>query len=100
MDWTAPGRPPPIVTGPMRTFVEARGPPDPSWELVMMGSVYAGSGRGSNGRGILGAMSSQVRDMFASIARRYDHGNQVLSMGLHPRWRRAAVLLSGASEGD
>ncbi|HYR53234.1 MAG TPA: bifunctional demethylmenaquinone methyltransferase/2-methoxy-6-polyprenyl-1,4-benzoquinol methylase UbiE [Candidatus Dormibacteraeota bacterium] len=44
-------------------------------------------------------MSSQVRDMFASIARRYDHGNQVLSMGLHHRWRRAAVLLSGANEG-
>src|SRR5438552_3995087 len=54
MDWTATGPPPPIVTGPMRTFVEARGPPDPSWELVMMGSVYAGAGRGSNGRGILG----------------------------------------------
>ena len=45
-------------------------------------------------------MSSQVRDMFASIARRYDHGNQVLSMGLHHRWRKSAVLLSGAREGD
>lgn len=38
--------------------------------------------------------------MFASIARRYDHGNQVLSMGLHHRWRKAAVLQSGAREGD
>jgi len=65
-----------------------------------MGSVYAGAGRGSNGHGILGGMSSQVRDMFASIARRYDHGNQVLSMGLHHRWRKSAVRLSGATPGN
>jgi demethylmenaquinone methyltransferase/2-methoxy-6-polyprenyl-1,4-benzoquinol methylase len=45
-------------------------------------------------------MSSQVRAMFASIARRYDHGNQVLSLGLHHRWRKAAVRLSGAKPGD
>lgn len=38
--------------------------------------------------------------MFASIARRYDHGNQVLSMGLHHHWRKAAVRLSGAKPGD
>jgi demethylmenaquinone methyltransferase/2-methoxy-6-polyprenyl-1,4-benzoquinol methylase len=38
--------------------------------------------------------------MFASIARRYDHGNQVLSLGLHHRWRRAAVKQSGAKRGD
>ncbi len=38
--------------------------------------------------------------MFASIARRYDHGNQVLSMGLHHNWRRAAVRLSGADSGN
>jgi len=45
-------------------------------------------------------MSSQVRAMFASIARRYDHGNQVLSLGLHHGWRKAAVRMSGATSGD
>ena len=45
-------------------------------------------------------MSTQVRAMFASIARRYDKGNQVLSLGLHHRWRRAAVKGSGAKPGD
>ena len=38
--------------------------------------------------------------MFASIARRYDRANQVLSFGLHHRWRRVAVARSGAREGD
>ncbi len=38
--------------------------------------------------------------MFASIAKRYDHGNQVLSWGLHHRWRRGAVRLSGARKGS
>ncbi len=38
--------------------------------------------------------------MFASIAKSYDRGNQVLSLGLHHRWRAAAVRLSGAKPGD
>ncbi len=38
--------------------------------------------------------------MFASIARRYDRGNQVLSLGFHHAWRRAAVRLSGAGFGS
>ena len=38
--------------------------------------------------------------MFASIAKSYDRGNQILSLGLHHRWRAAAVRLSGASPGD
>lgn len=38
--------------------------------------------------------------MFASIAHSYDRANQVLSMGLHHRWRTAAVRLSGAGIGD
>ena len=38
--------------------------------------------------------------MFASIAGRYDKGNQVLSFGLHHLWRRATVRASGAKEGD
>ena len=45
-------------------------------------------------------MSAEVRRMFASIARRYDAANQVLSLGVHRGWRRAAVRLSGAREGD
>ena len=45
-------------------------------------------------------MSEQVREMFASIARRYDTANEVLSLGVHRSWRRAAVRLSGARPGD
>ena len=45
-------------------------------------------------------MSSEVRDMFASIARRYDTANEVLSLGIHKGWRRAAVALSGAAPGQ
>jgi demethylmenaquinone methyltransferase/2-methoxy-6-polyprenyl-1,4-benzoquinol methylase len=49
---------------------------------------------------MLAAMSATVRTMFASIARRYDRANQVLSFGLHHRWRRVAVARSGARIGD
>ena len=49
---------------------------------------------------MLAAMSATVRTMFASIARSYDRANQVLSFGLHHRWRRAAVARSGAAAGD
>ena len=45
-------------------------------------------------------MSSQIRSMFASIADRYDRGNQVLSLGFHHGWRRATVRASGAKPGD
>ena len=45
-------------------------------------------------------MSEQVREMFASIARRYDAANEVLSLGVHRGWRRAAVRLSGVVRGD
>jgi len=45
-------------------------------------------------------MSTQIRAMFASIARRYDRGNQVLSLGFHHAWRRATVRASGAKPGD
>ncbi|TMA42770.1 MAG: bifunctional demethylmenaquinone methyltransferase/2-methoxy-6-polyprenyl-1,4-benzoquinol methylase UbiE, partial [Deltaproteobacteria bacterium] len=45
-------------------------------------------------------MSAEVREMFASIARRYDTANEVLSLGIHKGWRRAAVHLSGAAPGQ
>ena len=44
-------------------------------------------------------MSAEVQRMFASIAPRYDRTNEVLSFGVHRRWRRAAVRLSGISAG-
>jgi demethylmenaquinone methyltransferase / 2-methoxy-6-polyprenyl-1,4-benzoquinol methylase len=44
--------------------------------------------------------ASRVRSMSASIAGSYDRANQVLSLGLHHRWRSAAVRLSGVGEGD
>ena len=42
----------------------------------------------------------RIRNMFASIASRYDRANTVLSGGVHHRWRRAAVEWSGAKPGD
>lgn len=41
----------------------------------------------------------RVRSMFASIAGSYDRANQVLSLGLHHRWRGSTVRLSGARPG-
>jgi len=45
-------------------------------------------------------VSAEVREMFASIARRYDAANEVLSLGIHKGWRRAAVAISGVSPGQ
>lgn len=45
-------------------------------------------------------MSTEVRQMFSSIAPRYDLTNQVLSLGIHRIWRRVAVRLSAAKPGD
>ncbi len=45
-------------------------------------------------------MSTEVREMFSSIAPRYDVTNEVLSLGVHRLWRRRAVALSGATAGS
>jgi len=45
-------------------------------------------------------MSEQVKEMFGSIAGKYDLINTVLSFGIHHRWRKKAVKLSGAKLGD
>ena len=45
-------------------------------------------------------MSAEVRSMFASIAPRYDAANELLSLGVHKGWRRAAVRLSRAAPGN
>lgn len=45
-------------------------------------------------------MSREVHDMFAEIASGYDRANSVLSLGVHNRWRKATVRLSGAAAGD
>jgi demethylmenaquinone methyltransferase / 2-methoxy-6-polyprenyl-1,4-benzoquinol methylase len=42
-------------------------------------------------------VSEQVREMFSSIAPRYDVTNVVLSLGIDRLWRRAAVRESGAA---
>src|SRR6266849_1517324 len=43
---------------------------------------------------------ARIQSMFASIARRYDRANTVLSGGIHHLWRRAAVPWSGVEPGD
>lgn len=39
-------------------------------------------------------MSEAVRGMFDALARRYDRGNDLLSFGLHRRWKHAAARLA------
>lgn len=41
-----------------------------------------------------------VQAMFTSIAQRYDLNNTLLSFGLHHVWKRRAIRMSGAAEGE
>ena len=45
-------------------------------------------------------MSEKVKNMFASIADDYDRINSILSLGVHHRWRKKTIRLSGAKTGD
>jgi demethylmenaquinone methyltransferase / 2-methoxy-6-polyprenyl-1,4-benzoquinol methylase len=47
-----------------------------------------------------GPDASRIREMFRSISGRYDRANNVLSAGIHHRWRTRAVRWSGAKQGD
>jgi demethylmenaquinone methyltransferase/2-methoxy-6-polyprenyl-1,4-benzoquinol methylase len=42
----------------------------------------------------------RIQSMFASIARRYDRANTILSAGVHHRWRKAAVRIADPKPGD
>lgn len=44
-------------------------------------------------------MSEKVRTMFAEISGKYDQMNDLLSFGVHHKWRKKAVKLSGAKNG-
>ncbi len=47
-----------------------------------------------------GPEPAKIRDMFRSIAGRYDRANTVLSAGIHHRWRRKTVEWAGVRPGD
>jgi len=44
--------------------------------------------------------AGKVAGVFHSVARRYDLMNDLMTWGLHRRWKRSAIRLSGARSGD
>ncbi len=44
--------------------------------------------------------SVQIQEMFDQVAPGYDRANQILSLGIHHRWRQHLVRASGASTGS
>jgi len=55
---------------------------------------------GPTGAFDLDTMSTTRRDLFDNIAPVYDQLNDILSLGLHRVWKRAAIKWSGATLGD
>lgn len=49
---------------------------------------------------LTGPDPGKIRTMFATIARRYDRANTVLSGGVHHLWRRRAVRIAAVRPGD
>ncbi|MFQ5746105.1 MAG: ubiquinone/menaquinone biosynthesis methyltransferase [Gemmatimonadota bacterium] len=47
-----------------------------------------------------GAKREYVRTLFGRVARRYDLTNDVMSLGLHRRWKRLALALAEVGPGD
>ena len=47
-----------------------------------------------------GDKSARVREVFDSVATRYDLMNDIMSLGLHRVWKAFAVAISGARPGD
>lgn len=45
-------------------------------------------------------MSEAVKSMFADISSNYDRMNGVISLGMHHKWRKNLVSLSGAKKGQ
>jgi demethylmenaquinone methyltransferase/2-methoxy-6-polyprenyl-1,4-benzoquinol methylase len=41
-----------------------------------------------------------VRDLFGRVAGRYDLTNDVMSLGLHRRWKRQAIAIADPGDGD
>jgi demethylmenaquinone methyltransferase/2-methoxy-6-polyprenyl-1,4-benzoquinol methylase len=44
--------------------------------------------------------SNKVREVFHSVAKKYDLMNDIMSAGLHRSWKRFAVEISGVRKGD
>lgn len=44
--------------------------------------------------------AEKVAEVFSSVARRYDLMNDLMTWGLHRRWKREAIKLSGVRRGD
>lgn len=47
-----------------------------------------------------GEKRAYVRSLFGRIARRYDLTNDVMSLGMHRRWKRLALGIAGVRPGD
>jgi demethylmenaquinone methyltransferase / 2-methoxy-6-polyprenyl-1,4-benzoquinol methylase len=67
---------------------------------MILTSDSAGKEQRSAAGSYSGPNPQEIRSMFAAISRRYDRANTVISAGVHHLWRRKALRLSGAKDGD